>query len=172
MWAELEIGNTSPTQPLENTQVRIITCEHIAPAQDQPGVYKNLGAFMWDWSPITLRWAQSDSDTMVIPGGASRTVLVAFSDDSNGPPAVFNDLDRTRCSLELKIMVEVSSPSSATWHGSYFIQYDGNYWGGPNAQFQFVSWEEWASSRTVVDVSTIESEPDMADSQNGGVCCP
>ena len=170
MWEELEVGNTSPTQPLENTQVRIISCDHIAPAQDLPGVYKNLGAFMWDWSPITLQWAQSASDTVVIPGGVSRTVLVAFSDDSNGPPAVFNDSNHTRCSLELKIEVEVSSPSSATLHSSYFIQCHPNYWGGQSARFEFMPWEEWVSTRTVIDVGATESEPDTADSQNGGVC--
>ena len=170
MWAELEVENTSPTQPLMSTQVRVVTCEHIAPPSDNTEVFKNLGNYMWDWSPITLLWTQSDSDAMDIPGGVSRTVLVAFSDNPNGPPAVFNDSVRTHCPLELKIMVEISSPSSAALHGSYFIQCHPNYTDGTSARFEFMSWEEWASTHTVIDVDVTGSELDTSDFPSEGVC--
>ena len=165
MWAELKVENTSPTQPLNGTQVRVVTCEHISPPLDGTDEYKNLGAYMWDWSPITLRWSQSDSDAKDIPGGTSRDVLVAFSDNSNGPPAVFNDVAHTHCPLELKILVEISSSSSAAWRGSYFIRCHPNYAGGPRAQFEFLAWEEWASTRTVIELDITGPNPDKADSQ-------
>jgi hypothetical protein len=166
MWAELEVYNTSPTLPLADVRVRVVDSECIFQDQDNPDLYKNLGHELNDWSPITLRWAQSDYITAIISGGASRTLLVAFSDDSNGPPAVFNDLDHTRCSLESKITLEISSPNSATLHSSYFIQCHGNYVGGPSARFEFVPWEGWVSIRTDVDLDNVPSEADEVDYQN------
>lgn len=158
MWAELEVYNTSSISILEDVRVRIVDSEHIAQSQEDPKLFKNLGHILDDWSPITLRWSQSEYVTAHIPGGASRTVLVAFSDNTNGPPAVFNDVDRTRCSLELKITVEISSPSSSTLHNSYFVSCHGNELNGPSSHFEFEAWDEWASTRTIVDIEQDVSE--------------
>ena len=171
MWAELEVKNTSRPRPLTKAQARIVRCESLAPDQDNPDEFKNLGHALWDWSPITLTWAQSDSESVNIPGGASRTVLIAFSDISSGPPAVFNDNSRTQCSDELKITVEISSPDTATWHASYYIQcqpkmvrgYEDRQW-IEDAHFEFAPWEEWTATRTVTDVVTAWSTPATAGS--------
>lgn len=151
MWAELEVYNTSPILLLGDVRVRVVDSEHIAPGLEKGSPFENLGHILDDWSPITLRWAQSEYVTANIPGGASRTVLVAFSNNTNGPPAVFNDLDHTSCLLELKITVEVSSPDTAALHQSFFIACHGNEFGGPSSHFKFEDWDEWASSRTITE---------------------
>jgi hypothetical protein len=166
MWAELDVKNTSPVQSLLNTQVRIIACETLEVSEDDSSVFKNLGNVLWErWSPISIRWLNSGSCVADIPGGVSRTAIVAFSEDSNGPPAVFNDVAFTRCVGAMKITVEVSSPSSAPYFQSYFIQCHPNYALGPSAHFEFLPWNEWELSHKVIERVPTELMFDKVDSQ-------
>ena len=60
-----------------------------------------------------MLWNSTDSDATTIPGGTSRNVIIASSNDSNGPPASFNNVDHTPGHNAPKIRDEVSSPDSA-----------------------------------------------------------
>ena len=183
MWASLEIGNPNPTQALTDVQVRFIACDHIEQkqrrvpvensegrrerAEDVPNTFIDMGTFLSDWIPIHLLWAQTQADTTAIPPAASRTIIVAFSDNSNGPPAVFNDRAHTHALSESRITVEVSSPGMTAWYGRFFINCHPNYIYRDglrvDSHFEFEPWETWASTRKVLSLD--EALPDDLHSE-------
>ena len=176
MWASLEISNSNPRRALTDVQVRVVDCEKVEQAlqlvevTEEPGLqrsevvpntFKVLGQILGDWIPVHILWDPNQSVATTIPPAASRTIVVAFSDDSNGPPGIINDRTHTHLHVENRITVEVSSPDMAAWKGQFFIRCHPQYvygdWAqgmsmaiaglGTPARFEFERWEDWSSTR-------------------------
>jgi hypothetical protein len=59
--------------------------------------------------------------------------------------------------LESRIVIEVSSPSSNTWRGIYYIAYHPL----KTDKFEFVEWDSWKANHKVIE----KPIPDKGDSQ-------
>ena len=156
MWSELQVTNTSSSLSLNDVEVRLINRIHVLEKQDAPGNYMLYDPH--DWSPLSVYWSERNAPfeqlKMTIPPSVTRTALIAFSDNSNGPPAVFNATIIRRPLLHsggAKIEIEVSSPDSAPWRGAFYIECHPNYLGGAQATFEFVAWETWATNYSVTN---------------------
>lgn len=166
MWAELQVTNTSPTLTLCDVEVRISSCVYVQiTVQDDSGDYVLID--LYDWNPVTVCWSERDANrdqlkTNISPS-ATKSALIAFSDDSNGSTAIINAIVHQRPIIigGARIGIEVSSPDSALWKGDFYIECHPNYLGGARATFEFVDWELWAASRNVIDRSGF----DKGDSQ-------
>jgi len=158
MWAELHVTNTSPSLVLNDVAVRIVGCLDIA--EETPGNYVLFEVHRWNPTSVywSIREASSDQLKLPIPPNTKRAALVAFSDDSNGPPAVFNAPTHDRPLLfgGARIEIEVSSPDSAPWKGLFYIQCHPNYvsdipLGRTLATFEFVTWKTWTANHNVIN---------------------
>jgi hypothetical protein len=93
MWGELRISNLSSSSPLENVEVRIVSSCAVEPKQNVPGEFLILKD-LFTWTPALVYWSESEADSptlqMTVPPSATRTALIAYSDNLNGPPGVFN----------------------------------------------------------------------------------
>jgi hypothetical protein len=105
---------------------------------------------------------------MAIPPSATRTALIAYSDDSNGPPGIFNSPVSPKPLLiggGQKIRIEVTASNSATWSGEFYIECHGNYLHAKTedlpqytepSTIEFIGWDEWQSDKVVTQMSLYE----------------
>lgn len=150
MWAQIDVQNTSPSLALSSASIHVVEAIHVAEQPEVSGGYVLLD-LSYDWSPIEILWASGVSET-TIPPGTSRTAIIAYSDDFNGPSGgVFNDGRHTPLVLEQKITVEISSPDSPSLREEYFIRCHPNYLSGPQAHFEFERWDRWSEGHPVID---------------------
>lgn len=158
MWAELQVANTSPSLTLNDVEVRVVSRVHVLEKQDAQGNYMLYDP--QDWNSVNVYWSERnappDQLRLTIPPNTTRIALIAFSDDSNGPPAVFNAPIHKRPLLfsgGAKIEVEVSSTNSTPWRGAFYIECHPNYLGGARATFEFIEWETWLTNHTIVPLA-------------------
>lgn len=161
MWAELRVRNTSPSQSLHNVGVRVRAYTITQERHNISGTYILIDGLA-DFKPAQVYWSRRDADpqqlTIDIPPGSERTSLIAFSDDSNGPPGILNAPVRQRVSLGGKLEVEVTSLDSAAWRGAFYIECHPHYCRGSSATFEFIPWERWVETHPVTPLSTPDSE--------------
>jgi len=172
MWAELNIKNTSRSITLEDVEVRIVNLLDVVEKQDEPGKYDLYS--LHKWNPIQIYWSERNAPAMQlkrdIPPDDTKIALIAFSDNSNGPPAVINTPTTSKpllFSLGHKIDVEVSSPNSAIWKGEFYIQCHGKYVTKEfpyytEATIEFETWNKWLDKKGITDLLINDKE----DSQN------
>lgn len=161
MFAELLVTNTSPVLTLENVEVHVVSSLWILEHEDSYKLYDHK-----DWTPVGVYWSERDTGIAdclrsFIPPNGTRIALIAFSDDTNGPPAVFNTPTRRRPLLiggAKKIGIEVSCTNSASWKGEFYIECCPNYLNGPQATIKFVTWETWAANHNVINSSILDGE--------------
>src|SRR4030042_1430830 len=157
MWAELDVRNTSSSLPLNDVEVKVVNLLDIVEKQDEPGKYILFS--LHKWNPIQIYWSERNAPAMQlkrdIPPNDVRTALIAFSDNSNGPPAVINTPTTSKpllFSLGHKMDIEVSSPNSAIWKGEFYIECHGKYVMKEfpyctEATFEFEAWDKWLSKK-------------------------
>lgn len=154
MWAELQVTNLSPSQGLNDVEVRVVSCVHIVEHQDTPDNYMLVD--LLGWSPTGVYWSERDAPPhqlkCAIPPNSTRNALVAYQNNSNGITTIFNSPISPNPIIVVgaRIEIEVSSPDSALWEGAFYIQCHPNYVGGARATFEFVEWETWANSRNEI----------------------
>ncbi len=162
MWAELQVTNTSPSMTLKDVEVRVVSCIYVQPKQDKPNSYVLVN--LHDWNPTSIYWSVRDASpsqlSLSISPDATKTALVAFQDNSNGVQSVFNAPTHPIIVDGAKIEVEISSPNSALWKGSFYIECTPNWFRGPQATFEFVKWEDWEANHDIVPLT-----PNKEDSQ-------
>lgn len=155
MWAELQVTNTSPSIPLEDIEVRIISCIYVQPKQDKPNTYVFVD--LHDWNPTSIYWSIRDASpnqlSLSVSPNATKTALVAFQDNSNGVQSVFNAPTHPIIVGGAKIEVEISSHNSAIWKGGFYLECTPNWFQGPQATFDFVAWEDWEANHDIVPLS-------------------
>jgi len=77
MWAELQVTNTSPSLPLNDVEVRIVSLLHVIEKQDAPNSYTLVD--LGDWSPVSVYWSEgnapADQLKLTIPPNTPRIAL-------------------------------------------------------------------------------------------------
>lgn len=171
IWAELSVENLSGSV-LKDVSVRVVSHVRLMERQDDagtivPGEYVEFTDE--EWTPITVLWSQRDSIpphvNVDIAPKARRSSIIAFSDDSNGPPPIFNSNPSTRVlSIDgARIEIELSASNSSPWRGTFFLQCHGQYVTGnwstglkqaiaglaSPAQFQFEPWNKWLETHRI-----------------------
>lgn len=156
MWAELDVTNLSPTLSLPDVEVRITDLKSETQLEygDRVG-YPEWNALQVTWSPTN---AVPDQFRLTIPPGETRSALIAYSDDSNGPPAVFASPHagaRLLRSGPNRMEVSVSSPNAARCRGVFYIECHPNYatrlegglisLDGPRATMVMEPWDAYAA---------------------------
>lgn len=149
MWAELDVYNSSDVA-IHGVEVRI------EDLRDDQELDKNTGEpikRVQDWSPFHVVWsprnAPLNQSQLIIPAGETRTTLIAYSDDSNGPPALFAVVNegpgnRRRLSSGMhRIEVRVSNPDTEPCVESFYLECHPNYLGGKRSHMEFERWQEW-----------------------------
>lgn len=132
MWAELDVTNLSPTLHLRDVEIRIRDLVDELEWDENGERVRNLPPI---WNPIQSIWSlasasRPNQNKMAIPPGETRTALIAYSDDSNGPPAAFSAPDGVRRHLMSgphRIYLSVSSPDSARLDCDFYIECHPNY---------------------------------------------
>jgi len=154
MWAELHVTNTSSSLILKDAGVRIVGCLNVVEKQNEPGSY--LLHELHKWNPTNVYWSIRDAQPLQlklhIPPNTTRTSLIAFSKDSNGPPAICNSPQSPKPQIHLgsRLEIEVSSLNAATWKGVFYLECHPNYVGGDRARFEFIEWELWKQGKTIL----------------------
>ncbi len=156
MWAELDVRNLSPALPLRDVEVRITDL------RDEIQI-KYAGDVEWPaWNALQVVWSPTNTTPnqfrLTIPLAETRSALVAYSDDSNGPPATFASPHaggRRLTSGPNRMEVSVSSPASAPCHGVFYIECHPNYLGhlpdgsftlsGPRATMAMEDWDSYVA---------------------------
>lgn len=132
MWAELDVTNLSPTLHLRDVEVRIRDLVDELEWDENGERIRNLSPV---WHPIQSIWSiasagRPNQNKIAIPPGETRTALIAYSDDSNGPPAVLSAPDgvfRGLMSGPHRIYLSISSPDSAGLDCDFYIECHPNY---------------------------------------------
>jgi hypothetical protein len=165
MWAELEVVNTSTNLTLKDVEVRIVNLLDLVEKQDEQGEYILFN--LYKWNPIQVYWSERNAPKAQlkqdIPPNDSRIVLIAYSDNSNGPPAVVNTPTSAKplvFSGKHKIDIEVSSYNSATWRGEFYIECYGKYITkefpySTDATFEFEIWDNWLDKKGIANIGLI-----------------
>lgn len=174
MWAELTIRNTSPIKTLYNVEVRVTKYTTTQEKLDKSGEYLLMEGLA-DFKASQVYWSRRDADpphlAIDIPPNSARTSLIAFSNNSNGPPAILNAPIKQILSLGGKLEVEVTSPDSAAWKGEFYIECHQHYVsslqqaldkGGIPPTFEFIPWEQWLETHPIASERVL----DRVDSQN------
>lgn len=155
MWAELEVTNTSSSQPLNDVGVRIAKCISVQPKQDAPDQYVLID--FPSWNPVSVYWSERNAPKSQLRTSLSpsetKTALVAFQDNSNGVTSVFNAPTHPLRIGGAKIEIEISSLNSALWKGSFYIECTPHWLRGPQATFEFVKWEDWKANHHIVPLN-------------------
>jgi len=153
MWAELRVKNTSPTTPLNDVEVKIAGCLYVLPSQDAEGSHLIVHNYP-SWNPTAVYWSERDTNPsqfkLSIPPGSTKTVLVAFQDNSNGGTAVFNAPTYPLVIGGAEVEVEITSPNSPIWVGRFYLECHPNYLGGKQSHFEFVEWDKWEATRNII----------------------
>ncbi|GEM_PF-4855014 len=162
LWAELRVSNLSPTVALRDVEVSIIDMKEVMEKQDNPLTFSVMPLILWDFSPFNLLWSASGgqpSAQRTINPGASQTVLVAYSDDSNGPPGTINSSGVKRpLPVETKLTIRITSRDSASWLGEFYIRCHGKYvrsyqdalqGHATNPRFEFTEWKAWEIGKKI-----------------------
>jgi hypothetical protein len=102
-------------------------------------------------APFIIRQSCSEV-TVTLPPGAKRRFLVAYCDDTNGPPAQFNTVPAVALSRGAhKIVVEISAHEVSVSHYTFFLECHPNYAGvrdglvtrSTEATMEMCPWEEY-----------------------------
>ena len=92
IWASLHVTNTGQTT-LRDVEVRVSSCLWVVERHNEPGKYILLDP-IGGWSPSDVYWSRLEADPpqlrLDIPPGPGRNAIIAFSDNSNGPPGILN----------------------------------------------------------------------------------
>lgn len=156
MWAELRVKNISTTMTLNDVEVQIIDCLYVMPSQSARGSYVIVDSYP-NWNPTGVYWSKRNTSPsqfkLSLSPDATKTVLIAFQDNSNGGVAVFNAPTHPWITGGAKIGVEITSPNSPIWRGSFYIECHPNYLSGPQATFEFVEWDKWEAEHNIIKLS-------------------
>jgi hypothetical protein len=173
MWAELDVTNLSPVLPLKDVEVRITDLKDEAQL-------KNVGPDWRPWNALQIVWSPTNAEPnqfrLTIPPGETRSALIAYSDDSNGPPAVFASPHaggRRLTSGPHQMTVRVSSPDSTPRQGAFYIECHPNYLThlggnqyslhGPPATMELEEWDNYVERSS--QKSSEQSSPGTASPQ-------
>lgn len=159
MWAELDVTNTSISQPLEDVEIKVSSIIDVLDWQDAPNNY--LLCPVQQSNPMGVCWSERFASPnqlkLTIPPNSTRTALIAFSNDSNGMWTVFNTpvSPKPRHLGGARIQIEISSPDSAPYEGIFYIQCHPNYTDGTRTRFEFVEWDKWVVNHHVIVHSSV-----------------
>jgi hypothetical protein len=148
MWASIGVGNTNPIFTLFDVEIRIINAMKVLPAKkDMLGTISLLD--LSPWNPIHILWPERKLKANISPQSEWQA-LVAFSDDSNGPPAILNTSASTIQSLlgGHKIGIEISSTNCTVWKGEFYIECRPNI-SGIEPSFEFKEWDKWLKEKDI-----------------------
>jgi hypothetical protein len=163
MWAELTVTNLSSSLLIKDVEVRIIDFLNLQEKQDRKNEYVLFR--LHKWNPILTYWSERNAPpsqlNLDIPANAKRISLIAYSDNSNGPPAIFNTPTSAKPLLFTgghKIDIEVSSSNSVIWNGEFYIECHPKYVTKEfpyytNATIEFETWEEWLNKHEIINLS-------------------
>ncbi len=147
---------------LPTMEVNVVTCLTV---QEKQGSPNGTDYVVWDfhrWLQTGVYWSErnalSKQPRMTIPAGASRDVLIAYQDDSNGGSFSFNSPLREWIVGGAKIDVVINSSIAVIWDGSYYIECHPNYLQGDRARFEFMEWDKWASNRNITVLGSGKEE--------------
>lgn len=160
MWAELEVQNTSSSVTLHDVQVRIATKVCVQEKQDEAGKFIAFDA--GDFSPILVCWSTRNALPkqlgLDIPPDTTRVALIGFCDNDSGSTTILNGPMQPIPWFVggAKIRVQVSSVDSAMWEAEFYIECHPKYANAKppfttDAEMEFIEWESWASTHTVVE---------------------
>jgi hypothetical protein len=156
MWAELEVKNNTANEQ-KDVQVHIVRCLTLQEKQDSES---HNDFVIWDHqhlNPFCVYWSKRQTEpkqmSIVIPSNATRSVVVAFQENSNGGQFNFNTTYNNWMVGGFKIDVEISSYQAVLWHGNFYIECHPNYVQGERAKFEFIEWNKWAANRNIVPLN-------------------
>jgi hypothetical protein len=156
MWAELEVENLVE-RTLQDVEVRIETIDQRIDMVTN-GEERNDWIHEDEWSPASLIWsirnAAANTFRMTLPAKSKRTLSVAYSDDSDGPPASFDTVNRTTImhGFPQRITLSFSSPDFTTFREDFYIECRGNEVGSvadalrhwySASHFEFKTWDDY-----------------------------
>ena len=157
MWADLLIKNESD-DPLVDVGVTVDELRNAFPVNDEwwwsPSVKWNATNLVW-----STRHAAENSLLLTIPAHETRTVTVAFCNDSNGNGGWFcvpnfsrgNGVQLHSAVNQLDISVS-SSAGGLPQREVFYLQCHPNYLNGAQAEFAFKPWSEFVAQEAIGEI--------------------
>jgi flagellar assembly factor FliW len=167
MWIELDVTNTSSTQSLTDVEVQINNLIEVSPVQDQPN--KVLLYSLNKFNPTGICWSERFASPnqlkMLLPCKTTKSVLLAFCDDSNGQWAIYNApiSPNPRHLGGARVELKISSPDCTPWSGVFYIECHPNYitkdWPYRiDSIMEIEDWDKWLSKKNISEVVIINKD--------------